>query len=160
MFFQIILFIPTDFVSNKGFLSKNEIQKIDSLGVEIGSHSHLHLNMKFLDKSDFIKDWETSIYILENLLDRKIKACSIPYGKYSIWQIKELRSLGFEKIYTSDVNSIRVSNNLATIGRVPIDSRFLWYEIFFLRILGLRYLSFKSQIVRLLKAFLHFLTNN
>lgn len=149
--FEIIIFIPTDYISKRGFLGEKEIKEINDLGVKIGSHSHYHRNMKFLDQASFINDWIKSKTFLEGLLGSKITSCSIPYGKYSKWQIKELYSLGFKDIYTSDVNSINIDNNIYTAGRLPIDSRFLWIEVYFLKFFGLKYISLRFKIVNYIK---------
>lgn len=152
--FQIILFISTNYIDSKGFLSSKELKKISEMGVLIGSHSHNHKDMRILKKEEFLKEWIKSKEYLEKLLDKKISYCSIPFGKYDDWQLKELVKIGYKNIFTSDNFELEINENINTIPRIPIDSRFYFFELFFLRFIGVKYLKFRFNIVKIIKRWL------
>ena len=54
------------------------VKKIDSLGFEIGSHSHMHQLMYEKNENQVIDDTQKSIFILEDLIGKKILSYRAP----------------------------------------------------------------------------------
>jgi len=149
--FQITLFIATNYIDKKGFLSSKDLKKIFEMGISIGSHSHNHIDMRILKKEEFIADWVKSKSNLEKLLKAEISSCSIPFGKYYDWQLIELTKIGFKCIFTSDNYELKITENIKTISRIPVDSRFYMFEFFFLKLFNVKYLKFRFHIAKTLK---------
>jgi len=151
-YFKIVLFIPTNYIGRVGFLSENEISELHEMGVVIGSHSHYHNDGREMDALSFKADWNYSKQILEDITESKIDCCSIPYGKYSFDQLGVLLRLGFENIFTSDNDPHLIDSTLGieSISRLSIDSRFWALEIYFLKVLGISYLRFRSRLIKIL----------
>jgi len=120
--FKGYFFIITDLIEKKGFLTINQIQKLDKKGHIIGAHSHTHpLGMNKLSLNELKFEWEKSYKILSEILNKKILYASIPGGSYSKDVIKSMYDCGFRRIYTSNPNEkIRVFHESLIFGRFGI----------------------------------------
>ncbi|WP_405208874.1 polysaccharide deacetylase family protein [Aquimarina sp. LLG6339-5] len=77
----------------------NIIRKIDDLGYEIGTHSHMHQLAYEMDKTGFEEDLKRSIFTLEDNIGKKIKTYRAPgfsITKNNLWAFEILNKLGIE----------------------------------------------------------------
>ena len=79
-----ILFISTKAVGNFGYMTWDEIQKIEKEKfVYIGNHSHSHDYLVDLNEQKFLKDIDKSINIFRDKLGYNPIFFSYPFGEYS-----------------------------------------------------------------------------
>ena len=82
-----ILFVSTETVGKKGYMSWNEIIKISKEDfVTIGNHSHSHEYLTKYKFNNFKKDIDESIRIFREKLNYNPIFFSYPFGEYSLEQ--------------------------------------------------------------------------
>ena len=113
-------FITTSKIGSQTFLSKKDIKSIFKRGHIIGTHSHSHPSPFFnLKIEEMIKEWSTSIDILEQILGSKIFCASVPGGDMDKNTIKSARECNIKYLFTSEpTNKMWVENNVVLLGRV------------------------------------------
>lgn len=94
-------FIITDNIGKKGYLDKEDLIFMKELGMEIGSHSHSHKDMRILSEKDFESELKKSKRILEDLLKQKVNSFSFPGGNYKKEQLEIAKKI-FGNVRTSD----------------------------------------------------------
>ena len=98
------------------YLNKKEIQYIDSLGFEIGSHSYSHTLLSRLDKLNQSSELLKSKKFLENLLNHQINSFCYPYGgssSYTNETINLLKLHGYKNatnVEPRDINEEDIYN--------------------------------------------------
>jgi peptidoglycan/xylan/chitin deacetylase (PgdA/CDA1 family) len=119
-----VFFVVTELIGSKGFLIKNDIRDLSNRGHVIGSHSHTHPNVfKSLSSKDMFYEWKTSKNILEDLLGKEIKTCSIPGGDASQLAYTVASEAGYEKLFDSEpILSQRQLNGLKIYGRLCVKT--------------------------------------
>ena len=141
-----IFFIPTKYISSKGFMNENDILEIKNNGHTIGTHTHSHpffLN-KFSYKDQSI-EWYKSIDILENILMDEISLASAPNGFYNDSTIDILSKRKIKKLYTSKPSTFKESplTNFDVCGRMAIRKNSKNHLI-----LSNDYIYYKKNLIR------------
>ena len=75
------------------------IKRIDSLGYEIGSHSDMHLLAFAQNKNEFKEDLEKSIYCIEDITGKKLRAYRAPgfsIMEENLWAFEAMIESGIE----------------------------------------------------------------
>jgi len=79
-----IFFISTSKIGKEGYLSNNMIKEMNNNKyIDFGLHGHNHVSFADLDINSIKYEMDTSKKILEDLLEKKIKFFSYPYGSLS-----------------------------------------------------------------------------
>ena len=78
-----------DIFSGNPHLTKNDIRSLADMGFEIGSHSHTHAYLPFLDNRSVRSELATSKEVLEDITGKPVTSLSFPYGGWNrrIWDI-------------------------------------------------------------------------
>ncbi|OSS42329.1 Polysaccharide deacetylase [Desulfurella amilsii] len=99
--FSAIFFIATGYIGksldNTPMLDENDIERLISLGMEIGSHSHLHIKLSELPQEEIIDNIRQSKQILSKL--GNIDDFAYPFGNYDNMVIGVLKSYHFKRAY-------------------------------------------------------------
>jgi peptidoglycan/xylan/chitin deacetylase (PgdA/CDA1 family) len=113
-------FITTSLIGDKYFLGKDEIIDLYNRGHIIGSHSHSHPNVfKSLDYDKMVFEWSRSKSILEDILNTKIKTCSIPGGDANSNSYLSAKECGYDFIFDSEpVLKTRNKDGIIILGRI------------------------------------------
>jgi len=96
----------------------NLIKTIDSLGYEIGSHSDMHQLAYEQKKSEFINDLKQSIFYIEDIIGKKIRAYRAPgfsIKEENLWAFEAMIESGIE-IDSSIFPSKRAHGGLKSLG--------------------------------------------
>lgn len=96
--------IPTAYIGTPGFLSKSDII-YHSIHHNIVSHGHNHL-MNCFDFQILKNDWSQSLFILGEILGKKIKDVALPGGTFSKIHYRVLKELEVERIYHSAPSNV------------------------------------------------------
>jgi len=106
-------------------LKTDELKSLDqSPLITIGSHTHTHPNLKNIDSDEIKKEIDKSIYILENLLNHKIKHFSYPYGgknEVSLKEIETIKKLTFDSAVTT-LNYPTNDKNIFSLPRLYVGN--------------------------------------
>tara|TARA_Y100000590_G_scaffold22971_1_gene26438 strand:+ start:28187 stop:28924 length:738 start_codon:yes stop_codon:yes gene_type:complete len=102
------LFITTDFIGKKHYLSKNNIQELCKLdNCIIGSHGKTHAKFGMISKDNMYKELHDSKLVLEDICGVQIYGLAYPHGSYNHETIKIAKKLD----YLWAASSIKGINN-------------------------------------------------
>jgi peptidoglycan/xylan/chitin deacetylase (PgdA/CDA1 family) len=108
--FLATVFVPTSHISGAnswdtahgwsrlGIISRREICAWAGMGVEFGSHSHRHIDLRRLSRDQLKEELGKSRDDLENILGAPVVAMSYPYGRYNrvvLQEVDQAFQLGF-----------------------------------------------------------------
>ena len=119
-----ILFIRTDKINNKNYLTSTQIQSLSNI-FKIQSHSHSHPNHFLLNDSEIRQEGMISKQNIENITGNPVKSYSFPGGDLSSRSIKILAEIGYREFFTSVplffTRNLRYNGvNLNIHGRVEV----------------------------------------
>ena len=119
-----ILFVSTETVGKKGYMSWDEIIEISKEDfVFIGNHSHSHEYLTKYKFDDFKKDIDKSIKIFEKKLDYNPNFFSYPFGEYSLEQKKYI-SNKFDYAFGQHSGVIDLNKDKFELPRFPINEKY------------------------------------
>lgn len=106
--------ITNEIAINSRYLDKKEIKEIDSLGMEIGSHTCSHRHVNRLTTKDMINELHDSKYCLEDILSKQVESISYPGGHFSQREFNQAIKEGYKNQRTciSGLNSLPIKNQL------------------------------------------------
>ncbi len=119
-----ILFVSTEPVGKKGYMTWNEILEIENskLGF-IGHHSHTHDYLIDVNDEEFIHDIETASKIFKEKLGYVPKIFSYPFGEYSLF-MKNYISKNFEVAFGQHSGIIDINKDKFELPRFPINEKY------------------------------------
>lgn len=109
-------------------LGWDEITQINKRGVEIGSHSHSHPNLKLLSVEDLKADTETAEKEIQNHTGAKPKIYAYPGGKFNEAVIENLKNSGYDMAFTIDNGFVKPGDNPFRLRRIGIGRDTSWVE--------------------------------
>ncbi len=119
-----ILFVSTEAVGKKGYMSWNEIIEISKEDfVFIGNHSHSHDYLVKFKFEEFKKDIIKSIKKFEENLGYNSKFFSYPFGEYSLEQKKYITK-NFDYAFGQHSGVIDLNKDKFELPRFPINEKY------------------------------------
>ena len=119
-----ILFVSTEPVGKKGYMSWEEIKEIDNSEIGyIGHHSHTHEYLIDVENSEFINDIETATKIFKENLGYVPKIFSYPFGEYSLF-MKKYIAKNFEIAFGQHSGIIDRNKDKFELPRFPINEKY------------------------------------
>ena len=119
-----ILFISTEPVGKRGYMSWDEIKEIDQSEFGyIGHHSHTHEYLIDMTEAEFVKDIETSSKIFKDKLGYIPSIFSYPFGEYSLY-MRNYISKNFEIAFGQHSGIIDINKNKFELPRFPINEKY------------------------------------
>ena len=120
----LILFVSTEPVGNKGYMSWDQIKEIDEEDfVVIGHHSHTHEYLIEKTNKEFIDDIEKANIIFKNKLGYVPKLFSYPFGEYSEF-MRNYISKNFTLAFGQHSGVIDVNKEKFELPRFPINEHY------------------------------------
>ena len=116
-------FIATDFIGTKGFVSEEQLIEMRRRGHIIGSHTASHCpDLSSMSNEEIRKEWESSIFRLNEILNEAITEVSIPNGNYDRRTLECLSTIdGIERVFTSFPSSdVQRFKSISVVGRYGI----------------------------------------
>ena len=119
-----ILFVSTEPVGKRGYMSWEEIREIEKSEFGyIGHHSHTHEYLIDMENSDFIKDIETASEIFKKELGYIPEIFSYPFGEYSLF-MKKYISKNFKIAFGQHSGVIDLNKDKFELPRFPINEKY------------------------------------
>tara|TARA_B100001057_G_scaffold296432_1_gene296650 strand:- start:840 stop:1901 length:1062 start_codon:yes stop_codon:yes gene_type:complete len=119
-----ILFVSTEPVGNKGYMSWSQIKEIENEDfVIIGHHSHSHEYLINKSNEDFVKDMETANKIFIENLGYIPNLFSYPFGEYSEYMRKYV-SKKFNYAFGQHSGVIDINKEKFQLPRFPINENY------------------------------------
>lgn len=128
-----ILFIHTNRSShNLGndipLLNWPQIKKLKDSGVEMGNHSHQHLDIKQFDSEELEREIKLSEEIFRQELGFIPKTFAYPGGKYNAKIAEFLGQRGYQRAFTIDEGVFRPGDNPLKIKRIGVSGKTSLFE--------------------------------
>lgn len=98
--FQVTLFIVTDYVAYRGYLSWEQITELAGEEVVIGSHGLDHTALTKMDATEVLRQVSDSKALIEEHVGQPVTLFSYPYGAYNDTVISILAQTGYEAACT------------------------------------------------------------
>lgn len=76
-------------------MDKDDIERLDDEGMEVGSHSHYHIRMDEPGKEEVLNNLKTSKKILEEIIGKPIISIAYPFGAIPANNKKLLEEAGY-----------------------------------------------------------------
>jgi peptidoglycan/xylan/chitin deacetylase (PgdA/CDA1 family) len=148
--FKASFYIPTNFIGKYNewdvaegrprveLMNESEIRELDSLGMEIGGHSHRHIKLGEIKDPGELRDEITLCkYLLESIVKKPVLSFSYPYASVPEHHSKMLSTAGY--YYGLSIYQPRQDNfalrrfgcyDIDTIGRfkIKLSNPYKWYR--------------------------------
>lgn len=96
-------FVTTDFIGTHAFLNVEQIRDLRKRGHVIGSHSSSHpQRMARCTREEMLREWETSVGKLSDVLGEAVTVASVPGGYYSVDVARAAAEAGIKMLFTSE----------------------------------------------------------
>ncbi len=119
-----ILFISTEPVGNKGYMTWTQIREIEKeSSAIIGHHSHSHEYLIEKSNDEFVNDIETANSIFEEKLGYVPKLFSYPFGEYSEF-MRNYVSNNFNYAFGQHSGVIDINKEKFQLPRFPINENY------------------------------------
>ena len=119
-----ILFVSTEPVGNRGYMTWSQIKEIDNENFAIiGHHSHSHKYLIDKSNQDFIKDIETANQIFNKEIGYVPNLFSYPFGEYSEF-MRQYISKNFTYAFGQHSGVIDVNKEKYELPRFPINENY------------------------------------
>ncbi|MCB0212211.1 MAG: polysaccharide deacetylase family protein [Anaerolineae bacterium] len=110
---------PID-TANVDFLSWDMVREMHQAGMEFGSHSHTHPDLRNRDVEFLLREIVTSKQLIEQNIGEKIRAFAYPSGQYDEATIRVVKSAGFWAAVTTQWGGYQSYDERFTMPRVRI----------------------------------------
>lgn len=102
-------------------LNQVEIKELADQGIEIGSHTLHHTDLRNVTLQVAKEEYELSKSQLEEITGKKVVSFSFPYGSYNDELINQAFTCGYSFVYTTQPEVISCPTKRKIFGRVGVD---------------------------------------
>jgi len=118
--FKAVAYVVTNFVGQRGYLTKAEILEMDHNRIEIASHTVNHPNLARSSYGSVVYELVASKRWLEALLGHPVLDFAYPSGQFNLQVIDALQSAGYDTAVTVDFTTSHTWAGRYTWGRVRV----------------------------------------
>lgn len=115
------IFLMTAKIGTAVGLTPDQIKHMQEYGIEFGSHTVHHVDLRYVSAAGLISEIQGSKHILENILGEKVVSFSYPSGKYTAATIQAVKDAGFEGAVTTAPGKIMPNYNVYLLPRVRVN---------------------------------------
>lgn len=116
-------------------MSAEQIARLPSSLVTVGSHTISHPHLSRLDESRAREEIEGSRQKLQKLVEQEVRLLAFPYGDHDDSTIELCRAAGYDHVYSVVPDAVVTTSPSFVRGRVKVDP-FDWPLEFFLKYHG------------------------
>lgn len=133
--FSATVFLPTEFISNKGLklkgkehLSWSEVRELQSNNIAFGSHTATHPQLKSLDRADVEHEIVYSKKTIEDKIGSTVDSFSYPYAfpeedrKFTRYLKEVLQKSGYTYGVSTRIGTSSKKDDIFFMRRLPINS--------------------------------------
>ena len=102
-------------------LNRDEIKELSDQGIEIGSHTLHHTDLRNVTSEVARDEFDLSKSYLEEITGKEVVSFSFPYGSYNDELINQAFDCGYSFIYTTQPEVISLATKRGIFGRVGVD---------------------------------------
>ena len=107
--------------TNDRILNRDEIKKLSDQGIEIGSHTLHHTDLRNVTSDVAREEFDLSKSYLEEITGKEVVSFSFPYGSYNDELINLAFDCGYSFVYTTEPEVISLSTKRKIFGRIGVD---------------------------------------
>ena len=101
-----IFFPLADRIGAAECLAADDLRRLHAMGHGIGSHGGGHVDWTALDTAGLVHEFDTARDVLAGIVGAPVTEAAIPFGRYDRRVLRELRSRGYGRIYSSDGGAV------------------------------------------------------
>ena len=132
-------------------MSAEQIAKLPSPLVTIGSHSCTHPRLSKLPPADARSEIEGSRAKLQNLINGDVRLFAFPYGDHDAATVELCTAAGYQYVFSTRPTPVDTTGSAFVRGRMKVDP-FDWPLEFFLKYNGAyAWITYASALKRKLK---------
>jgi peptidoglycan/xylan/chitin deacetylase (PgdA/CDA1 family) len=117
---QASVFVTTDFLDRRHFLSRKDLPKLDPARFRLGSHARTHRMLSLLSDSEIRAELSDSKKLLEDLAGYEIDTLSIPSGAVDARVRRAAAECGYRFVLDSEVRVNYRGDSPSAIARVAV----------------------------------------
>lgn len=102
-------------------LNRDEIKELSDQGIEIGSHTLHHTDLRNTIIEKAREEFQLSKSLLEKITGKEVLSFSFPYGSYNDELINLAFDCGYNFVYTTEPEMISLPTKREFIGRIGVD---------------------------------------
>ena len=102
-------------------LNRDEIKELSDQGIEIGSHTLHHTDLRNVTLEVAREEFDLSKSFLEEITGKDVVSFSFPYGSYNDELINLALDCGYSFVYTTQPEIISLPTKRKLFGRVGVD---------------------------------------
>lgn len=95
-------FVVADRINRPGYASTGDLQRMIEAGMTVGSHGLSHRSWRRLGDTELASELVRSRDLISDAAGTSIEFAACPFGAYDRRVLRNLRALGFSRVYTSD----------------------------------------------------------
>ena len=114
------IFIITDFVGQKNYLTWDQIKEMKANGMDFQSHTATHKPMTELTQDQLKDELVRSKQTLDQQLNQNTEFLAYPTGAYNLYIAKLVKEAGYKAAFTIKYGNVDKASNLYALERVPI----------------------------------------
>jgi len=100
--FVATFFVIPEFLSQKGYITRQQILEMYEQGMKFESHSLTHPYLLSLTKEEIILELRKSKEKIEEIINSDINHFSVPYGFYNKYLVRCVNNAGYKSLVTED----------------------------------------------------------
>lgn len=102
-------------------LNRDEIKELSDQGIEIGSHTLQHTDLRNVTSEVAREEFDLSKSYLEEITEKEVVSFSFPYGSYNDDLINLAFDCGYSFVYTTEPEMISLPTKRRIFGRIGVD---------------------------------------
>lgn len=120
--YRAIFYISPARIESASFLARADVKNISAQGFGIGSHGLTHSRLTEHSEAELWRELRLSKELLEDLIGKPVRDLAVPFGRYDRRVIEIARTVGYERIMTSNAGLARF-DRLSVLPRLTVTSR-------------------------------------
>jgi peptidoglycan/xylan/chitin deacetylase (PgdA/CDA1 family) len=116
-----VVFVITQDIGKDQYMSVQEIKEVNEAGIEIGSHTISHPDLRNLSKDRAAKEVTESKQSLESILSNKVISFCYPSGKFTDETLLIVKDAGYKYAVTT-INKITTFENVLELNRYRVNN--------------------------------------
>lgn len=110
-------------------LNLDEIKELSDQGIEIGSHTLHHTDLRNVTSEAARDEFDLSKSLLEEITGEEVVSFSFPYGSYNDQLLNLAFDCGYRFVYTTEPEMISVPTKSKIFGRIGVDPDDFFIEL-------------------------------
>jgi peptidoglycan/xylan/chitin deacetylase (PgdA/CDA1 family) len=106
---------------NDRILNRDELKELSDQGIEIGSHTLHHTDLRNVTSEVAREELDLSKSYLEEITGKEVVSLSFPYGSYNDDLINLAFICGYSFVYTTQPEIVSLPTKRKIFGRVGVD---------------------------------------